>query len=173
MRSSSHRHSSMHRSSHSSLSRHSSLHRHSSLRHSHHSGLSRHSLHSSFNRMGRHHGISNAHAFAVGKATGININSSAMGAVGAALNRSRKRRMSLSRSSSRRFSKINSRIFFYHTNKRRYNLNRSHKYNRVVNDYNFEYPTIDNSFGTAFTIIFILMFVFTLLFMFFMILNFN
>lgn len=40
----------------------------------------------------RRHGISNAHAFAVGKATGININGSPMGAHGAALHRFRKMR---------------------------------------------------------------------------------
>ncbi len=40
----------------------------------------------------RRHGISNAHAFAVGRSTGVNINGSAMGAHGAALHRSAKRR---------------------------------------------------------------------------------
>ena len=40
----------------------------------------------------RRHGISNAHAFAVGRSTGVNINGSAMGAHGAALHRSSQRR---------------------------------------------------------------------------------
>lgn len=40
----------------------------------------------------KHNGISDAHAFAVGKATGVNINGSARGAHGVALHRSRARR---------------------------------------------------------------------------------
>ena len=67
------RHSS-HRSAHS---RHMSAHhRHTS---SHGSALSRHRSATS-----RRHGISDAHAFAVGRATGVNINGSHMGAAGAA-----------------------------------------------------------------------------------------
>ena len=100
-RSSSHRSSMSHRSSsmhhRSSLSHRSSSIHHSSLSHRtgsihHGSSLShrRSSLsHSSLrNRPFHKMGISNAHAFAVGKATGVNINGSALGAHGAALHRS-------------------------------------------------------------------------------------
>ena len=91
------RHNSMHRSSFgSSMSsrRHSSLgsmHR-SSLNKMHRSTLSnRSTIGTMMSRRSafKHHGISDAHAFAVGKATGVNINASAMGAHGAALHRSR------------------------------------------------------------------------------------
>ena len=98
---SSHRSSMSHRSS--SMHHRSSLsHRSSSMRHRislshrtgsiHHgsilshrkSGISRSSLR---NRPFHKMGISNAHAYSVGKATGININGSALGAHGAALHR--------------------------------------------------------------------------------------
>ena len=87
---------SSHRSHRSSLSRRSSL--------SHRTTMHK----SSFKK----HGISNAHAFAVGKSTGININGSALGAHGAALHRMRKMRNnnSIHRSSSisnRRFTSKN------------------------------------------------------------------
>ena len=120
-RSSSHRssfsrshHSSSHRSSissrrssfshshHSSMSnrngfggiRHNSMHR-SSIGNMHHSSLSRRTSMGTMmsNRSAfKHHGISDAHAFAVGKATGVNINGSHMGAHGAALHRGRIRK---------------------------------------------------------------------------------
>ena len=47
---------------------------HSSRSRGHSSFSHRSSLHRSHNRMSKHHGISNAHAFAVGKSTGVNIN---------------------------------------------------------------------------------------------------
>lgn len=50
----------------------------------------------------RRHGVSNAHAFAVGRATGVNINGSHMGAHGAALHRSAERRKRRSHMSSSR-----------------------------------------------------------------------
>lgn len=94
------RHNSMHRSSFGSSM---SSRRHSSLGSMHRSSFSRmhHSSLGGRSTMGRmmsrrsafkHHGISDAHAFAVGKATGININASARGAHGAALHRSRARK---------------------------------------------------------------------------------
>ena len=52
----------------------------------------RHSAHHRHTSSSRRHGISNAHAFAVGRATGVNINGSHMGAHGAALHRSAERR---------------------------------------------------------------------------------
>lgn len=52
----------------------------------------RHSSHHRRTSLSRRHGISNHHAFAVGRATGVNINGSHMGAHGAALHRSAKRR---------------------------------------------------------------------------------
>lgn len=56
------------------------------------------SLHSSRRHSSHHrHGISNSHAFAVGRATGVNINGSGMGAHGAALHRSAKRRQNQAR----------------------------------------------------------------------------
>ena len=102
---SSHRSSmSSHRSSMSS--RRSSMHSHSLGRSSsfgHRSSLAsrRHSssLHS---HMRSHNGISNAHAFAVGKATGVNINGSAMGAHGVALHHSRQMRDRMIKNSIRR-----------------------------------------------------------------------
>lgn len=109
-------HSSSHRSSHrSSFSRshrsrisrnhsHSSINR-NSLRHGsmHKSGIHRTSLGTRIHKSKiggssirsssfRRHGISNAHAFVVGKATGININASALGAHGATLHRLKKAR---------------------------------------------------------------------------------
>ena len=71
-----------------SRSRHSS-HMSARRRHmsAHRSAASRHRSATS-----RRHGISNAHAFAVGRATGVNINGSHMGAHGAALHRSAERR---------------------------------------------------------------------------------
>lgn len=96
---SSHRsHSSMHSSHRSSFSRsHSSMHRSSLHGSMHKSGLHKSSIGSS--RMHKssfkRNGISNAHAFAVGKSTGINVNGSALGAHGAALHRfERMRKMS-------------------------------------------------------------------------------
>lgn len=59
---------------------HSSLNHHTSMHRSKIGSMSRKSLF-------KHHGISDAHAFQVGKTTGININASAMGAHGAALHR--------------------------------------------------------------------------------------
>ena len=92
--SSSHRSSMSHRSSsmhHSSMSHRSSSlsHRTGSLHHGSSLNHRRSSIsHSSLNNRPFHkHGISNAHAYAVGKATGVNINASAMGAHGAALYR--------------------------------------------------------------------------------------
>ena len=79
---SSHRRSSHRSSMHSSL--HRSMSRRSSLNNLHRSSLHR----SSFKK----HGISNAHAFAVGKATGVNINGSALGAHGAAIHRAKEMR---------------------------------------------------------------------------------
>lgn len=90
------RHNSMHRSrigSSMSSRRHSSLgsmHR-SSFNNMHHSSLRNRSTIGTImsrRRPFKHNGISDAHAFSVGKATGININASAMGAHGAALHRS-------------------------------------------------------------------------------------
>ena len=92
--------SSFSRSHKSSFSR---SHMHSSLSHGstmHKSSLSRHrnSISSmSGHRAFKHHGISDAHAFQVGKATGININASAMGAHGAALHRFKKARKFISK----------------------------------------------------------------------------
>ena len=98
------------RSSHrSSMSRHRSSmsHRSSLSRH-------RHTIGTSHSRM-RKHGISNIHAFAVGRATGVNINGSAMGAHGAFLHRSLRRRKSMDSSSSHRSnfscSILNGRLF--------------------------------------------------------------
>ena len=76
---------SSHRSSMSHRSHHSSMHRSSLSSRRHHSSISHSSMH-------KRHGISNAHAFAVGKATGININGSGMGAHGAALHRMKEMR---------------------------------------------------------------------------------
>lgn len=59
---------------------HSSLNHHTSMHRSRISSMPRRSLF-------KHHGISDAHAFHVGKTTGVNINASAMGAHGAALHR--------------------------------------------------------------------------------------
>jgi hypothetical protein len=63
---------------------------------------------SSRNRPGHHNGISDAHAFAVGRSTGVNINASPSGAAGAALHRSSesrsRRRRRESMSSSRNFT---------------------------------------------------------------------
>ena len=111
---SSHSHSSMHHSSslHSRSTVHRSIHHtssnfnrmhHSSIKHSSltHNGL-KHSSSARDNRNRllrnsmRKHGISDAHAFSVGKATGVNINASAAGAHGAALHRSRKIRQNSS-----------------------------------------------------------------------------
>ena len=55
------------------------------------------SMHSRRHTSNRRHGISNSHAFAVGRATGVNINGSGMGAHGAALHRSPKRRQTQAR----------------------------------------------------------------------------
>ncbi len=94
-------HSSHSHSHSSSRSHHSSItsHRSHSSTHSHKSSLTSHHMHHSNNmghsslrdRPGHHHGISDSHAFAVGRATGVNINASASGAAGAALHRSSER----------------------------------------------------------------------------------
>ena len=82
-----------------SRSRHSS-HMSAHRRHmsAHRSAASRHRSATS-----RRHGISDAHAFAVGRATGVNINGSHMGAAGAAqhhgIQSSKRRRRRLSSSS--------------------------------------------------------------------------
>lgn len=65
--------------------------RHSSLR-SHHSSLESRRTTGLHSHNGRRNGISNTHAFAVGRATGANINGSAMGAHGVALYLSRQAR---------------------------------------------------------------------------------
>ena len=111
MRSHSSHRSSMHRSSMSSR-RHSSLHSslHRSMNRSHHSSLSSHSMH-------KRHGISNAHAFAVGKATGVNINGSSMGAHGAALHRMSEMRKSRFNKSSNHSSTFNRGIPHKHRTK--------------------------------------------------------
>ena len=75
-------------SSHRSSFSHSSMHRSSLSHNSMHKRMS--GIASMHSNAFRRHGISNAHAFAVGKATGVNINGSSMGAHGAALHRSRK-----------------------------------------------------------------------------------
>ena len=107
-------HSSSHRSSfsrsHRSGIHHSSMHR-SSI---HHSSLSRSSIHRKSMGASKLHksslkrnGISNAHAFTVGKATGININGSALGAHGAALHRFKTMRKISDFSRSNRHSRHN------------------------------------------------------------------
>lgn len=127
MRSHSSSHSHSHSHSHSSISRRSSMHSHSmsrsrsssmhrsSLASRHHSSLAGRS-HSSQSRMRSNlfnrHGISNAHAFVVGKTTGVNINGSAMGAHGAALHHSRVIRRHSSNSS-------------LNKSRRRYTMNRN------------------------------------------------
>ena len=135
---SSHR-SSMSRSHHSmSHSRsHSSLHR--SMSRNHHGGIS----HSSMNKR---HGISNAHAFAVGKATGININGSAMGAHGAALHRMKemRERNSIHRSSSSNFNRRSS----FSRRKSFNNMRVSHTKHRYTSPkYNLE--NVGTEFGNA------------------------
>lgn len=91
--------------SHSSMSHRSMSSRRSSLSHrsnlskmhkgiGHTSGIRSHS--SAF----KHHGISDAHAFNVARATGVNINASAMGAHGAALYRARRRNSTFKNSTS-------------------------------------------------------------------------
>ena len=134
------RHNSMHRSS---LGSSISGRRHSSLGSMHRSSLSRMasmgtmmSRRSSF----RHNGISDAHAFAVGKATGVNINGSARGAHGAALHRSR----------ARRNARYTSRAGFKSTqsnmSKRRIkfsrnsNRSRRYKFDPIKNNLNIEIP---------------------------------
>ena len=112
-------HSSSHRSSMSHRS-HSISHRSSSLSHRtgsihHGSSISHSSLR---NRPFHKHGISNAHAFAVGKATGVNINASAMGAHGSALYRFRQAR------DRRRLT--NNNMHIRHT--------ASHRFNRAINN---------------------------------------
>ena len=119
------------RSSHSSRSRsHSSMHSHrsSSLtsHHMHHSNSIGHS--SLRNRPGHHHGISDAHAFAVGRATGVNINASASGAAGAALHRSSERRRRRRRNSSSMSDSL-------------FNTNNSFSDNNSTENVNFENMT--------------------------------
>lgn len=84
----SHRSSISHRS-HSGISSYKST-MHGGIGHS--SSIHKHSGIKSHRSMFKHHGISDAHAFAVGKATGVNINASARGAHGAALHRMKKMR---------------------------------------------------------------------------------
>ena len=99
----------------------------------------------------KHHGISNAHAFSVGKSTGININGSAMGAHGAALHRMRKaRNMSKSHFT---HSKRARNIF-----RNRYSsINSSHKFsqsriNRTHRRYTAsKFSSIPNNIGSEYT----------------------
>lgn len=88
---------------HSSISHRSSLNHRSSL--SHRSSLRNKPGLSARKTTFKRHGISNAHAFSVGRATGININGSAMGAHGAALHR-----MKASRDRTRRHREVAARI---------------------------------------------------------------
>ena len=161
------RHNSMHRSSlgskrTSSLSR---MHR-SSLNSMHRSSLSKRTTMGSMmsRRSGlKHHGISDAHAFAVGKATGININASARGAHGAALHRSRARR-NARYTSAKGFSSTHSRMMkrkirFSHNNNYK---NRKYKLNLLKNNLEINMPFNNSSkfigiFVIAFMIIFIIM----------------
>ena len=181
----SHRSSMSHRSSfshshHSSMSnrngfggiRHNSMHR-SSLSDMHKSSLS--SMHrSSLSRrasMGKmmsrrsafkHNGISDAHAFSVGKATGININGSAMGAHGAAVHRSRARRNARYTSSagfkSTQSNMSKRRIKF----SRNSNRSRRYKFDPIKNNLNIEIPLNNYSkyigiFAILFMIFFVIM----------------
>ena len=162
------RHNSMHRSSIGSRHR-------SSLGGMHHSGLS--NMHrSSFSRkssigtMGtmmsrrrafKHHGISDAHAFNVGKATGVNINSSAMGAHGAALHRSKIRRSSrYTRKSG--FSKSNygmKRKIKFSSSNNKYK-SRRYKYNPIRNNIDINIPFNNYSkYMGIFVVIFMFIFV--------------
>ena len=123
-----------------SMSHHSHTSHHSSLSHRSRSSLSSMSRHrssirsmSNHNIMNKHHGNSDAHAFAVGKATGVNINGSAMGAHGAALGRFRRIR--------RNSSNMHHTFTRNNFNKRRirFNKNKSnHKYTMNSSFSNFE-----------------------------------
>lgn len=88
----------------------------------------------------KHNGISDAHAFSVGKATGININGSAMGAHGAALHRSRARRNERYTSSagfkSTQSNMSKRRIKF----SRNSNRSRRYKFDPIKNNLNIEIP---------------------------------
>lgn len=150
------RHNSMHRSSLSGMhkSSHSSMHRSSlSRRASMGKMISRKS---SF----KHNGISDAHAFAVGKATGVNINGSARGAHGAALHRSRARRNARYTSSagfkSTQSNMSKRRIKF----SRNSNRSRRYKFDPIKNNLNIEIPLNNYSkYIGIFTIIFMIFFV--------------
>ena len=89
----------------------------------------------------KRHGISNAHAFAVGKATGVNINGSPMGAHGAALHRSKVGRSSRYTARKSGFSSSNSNIkrkIKFSSNKN----SKSKKYtlNNFANNIDFNIP---------------------------------
>ena len=89
----------------------------------------------------KRHGISNAHAFAVGKATGVNINGSPMGAHGAALHRSKVERSSRYTARKSGFSSSNSNIkrkIKFSSNKN----SKSKKYtlNNFANNIDFNIP---------------------------------
>lgn len=146
-------HSSSRSRSHSSMSRRSSMHsrsrssmhssrmHHSSLGSRHHSSLASRSRSSLASRKSsfKKHGISNAHAFAVGKATGVNINGSALGAHGAMLHHSKsaiRRHRNTSVNRARTIKSIRRSSFNNSSNnlaRRKYTLNKN-KYGNV-NDF--------------------------------------
>ena len=163
----------MSRSHHSSMSRHrsslssrhhssiGSMHR-SSLSRMHHSSLSRRSTGTMNIRKSpfKHHGISDAHAFAVGKSTGININGSAMGAHGAALHRSKIRRNSMNNSMhnrSRRFFRTHSnmrRTIKFSSRNSRFK-SRKYKFDPSKNNVNIEFTEYSKYMYLPFLIFFI------------------
>lgn len=180
--------------SHSSSRSHSSMHSHRSSMSSHRSSMSSHrsSMHShSFcgsssighrsslasrrhttgsglrSHIGSRNGISNAHAFAVGKATGVNINGSAMGTHGAALHHSRQMRDRKIRNSIRRSTGESRAIKNYSTMNRRNRFNNStsstnsrrRRYTLNLNKYgNNEINQVENNMG-IFILVFALMMV--------------
>lgn len=179
--SSSHSHSHSH--SHSSMRSHSSIHsRTGSNMHS--MGGHRSSLASRTNRMNsrahsspfKHHGISNAHAFAVGKSTGININGSAMGAHGAALHHSRAIRNSTMSSRARRnrssISKTNTIKRYTKSNSRKRYTFDTNKYGRT-NMFDENLNALDSNYSNSVGIVMfiamimmIFMFAIVMIFMF-------
>ena len=169
----SHSHSSMSRRSsmsshrshtHSAVMNHGSLgsrHRsslsrmnHGSMSRTHHSSLAGRSYHSRHSSLNRNRGISNAHAYAVARVTGVNINGSAMGASGAALYRMRKIRRHTSKRSS------NNRLH------RRYTLDKT-KYG-TTNDMYKDLSFNNNANGGIFIIVVMLLFMFIAIGMFIM-----